>query len=158
MVGIYKITKIGTDKSYIGKSRNIEARWLTHIYQLNSNIHHNLHLQYSWIKNGEDCFSFEVIEECSLDELSDREDYWINKIGYYNHQKNNSKKIFRKINDITVCKHNDNTLQVLIDEGILVAEYDKTTFLDSTTMVKKEVDFWKEIQDILKFEKNFRKN
>lgn len=30
MIGIYKITNISNNKSYIGLSKNIEERWKTH--------------------------------------------------------------------------------------------------------------------------------
>jgi group I intron endonuclease len=44
---------------------------------LNNDKHDNQHLQRAWNKYGQDNFEFIVIEDCSVDELSDREKYYI---------------------------------------------------------------------------------
>lgn len=75
MIGIYKITKIENGKSYIGQSNNIERRFSEH--KQKKDIPIELAIQ----KYGEKAFSFEVLEECSLDDLDARERYWI---AYYN--------------------------------------------------------------------------
>ena len=43
--GIYKITCLVNDKTYVGQAINIEDRWKTHIQCFNRNKHHNSHLQ-----------------------------------------------------------------------------------------------------------------
>ena len=75
MIGIYKITKKENGKSYIGQSNNIQRRFLEHKYKKDISI--ELAIQ----KYGVDAFTFEVLEECSLDELDSKEIYWIE---YYN--------------------------------------------------------------------------
>jgi group I intron endonuclease len=77
MTGIYIITNTKTNKSYIGKSTDIERRWKKHISALNLNKHINLDLQSDWIKYGQDSFSFKVLEVCSKDILTNRENHWI---------------------------------------------------------------------------------
>ena len=84
MQGIYKITNNINGKSYIGKSSNINKRWLTH-RSLDYGRNPDKTLYKAFIKYGLNNFSFEIIEEMTskeYEELSDkRESYWIN---YYN--------------------------------------------------------------------------
>lgn len=76
MIGIYKITNKINNKCYIGQSRNIERRWKRHIQENNDSAIHRAIKKY-----GVENFSFEVIEECSTEELDKKEIYWIN---FYN--------------------------------------------------------------------------
>ena len=71
MIGIYKITKKSNGKSYIGQSNDIERRFKEHQYK--EDIPIDMAIQ----KYGKDNFSFEILEECSLDQLDEREQYWI---------------------------------------------------------------------------------
>lgn len=71
MIGIYKITKKENGKSYIGQSNDIERRFKEH--QCKTDIPIELAIQ----KYGVDAFEYKIIEECSLDELDEKEKYWI---------------------------------------------------------------------------------
>jgi len=75
MVGIYKITKKSNGKSYIGQSNDIDRRILEHQYKT------DLAIDKAITKYGIDAFTYETIEECNLDELNEKEKYWI---AYYN--------------------------------------------------------------------------
>ncbi len=75
MIGIYKITKKENGKSYIGQSNNIERRIKEHQYKIDIPIELAIH------KYGKDAFTYEVIEECDLEQLDEKERYWI---AYYN--------------------------------------------------------------------------
>lgn len=75
MIGIYKITKKENGKSYIGQSNDIERRFAEHKYKL------DIPIEIAIRKYGIDSFNFEVIEECSLEQLDEREKYWI---AFYN--------------------------------------------------------------------------
>lgn len=77
MIGIYKITNILNNKVYIGQSASIKSRWCNHKCGLRTNTHSSRHLQSSWNKYGEENFNFEVVEECSIEELNDKESYYI---------------------------------------------------------------------------------
>lgn len=81
--GIYKITNINNGKAYIGQSIDIMTRWRTHKNELNRGCHHNNHLQYAWNKFSADSFDFSIIEECSVEDLDDREKFWINKFNTF---------------------------------------------------------------------------
>lgn len=73
MIGIYKITNKKNGKVYIGQSNDMVKRKNSHFNALRKNKHDNVHLQNSFNKYGECNFSFEVLEECSEDELNDLE-------------------------------------------------------------------------------------
>lgn len=81
--GIYMIKNIVNGKVYVGKSFDINGRWRHHRYELNKGAHVNNHLQSAWNKYGEDSFEFSIVEECSEDELNNKEIYWIKKMNAY---------------------------------------------------------------------------
>lgn len=83
MIGIYKITNKVNGKVYIGQSVNIANRWKQHRktpYNPNDKSY-DLPLYRAIRKYSLDNFSFEVIEECTIEELDSKEIYWIK---YYN--------------------------------------------------------------------------
>lgn len=80
--GIYKISNIITGDCYIGKAKDVFIRMGQHKSLLRSNNHRYRNgdlsiLQKAWNKYGEDSFKFETIERCPVDELNEREQYWI---------------------------------------------------------------------------------
>lgn len=62
LMGIYFIKNIINNKKYIGSSINIDKRFKRHINELNKNIHHNILLQRSWNKYGENSFKFGIVQ------------------------------------------------------------------------------------------------
>lgn len=82
MTGIYKITNNINGNSYIGQSVNIEKRWRSHRYCSSLNNESSNYPLYRAIrKYSLENFSFEVLEECLVSQLDEREVYWI---AYYN--------------------------------------------------------------------------
>ena len=75
MIGIYKITKKSNNKSYIGQSNDIVRRFEEHKYKI------DIPIDMAFAKYGSDAFTFEILEECALNQLDEREIYWI---AYYN--------------------------------------------------------------------------
>jgi group I intron endonuclease len=78
MICIYKITCINNNKVYIGSSSNIKNRWFRHKSNLKYNCS-NPNLQNSYNKYGFNSLLFEVIEECNINDLIERETFWANK-------------------------------------------------------------------------------
>lgn len=76
--GIYCIENISTGKKYVGQSIDVHSRWQKHRSELNNNTHHNSYLQNAWNKYGENDFKFYIFEYCNVDELDNRETYYIN--------------------------------------------------------------------------------
>lgn len=81
--GIYKITCLINNKSYIGQSCDIYKRWKQHFNQEvnDGTIFHN-----SILKYGKENFIFEILE--ITQNLNEREEYWINKYNTYIHSPN----------------------------------------------------------------------
>lgn len=77
--GIYEIRNLKNNKVYVGSATNLKNRLTTHKRLLLTNNHFNTHLQSSFNKNGIEFFEFKIIEECSIDDLLKREDFWIEK-------------------------------------------------------------------------------
>lgn len=74
MVGIYKITKKSDGKSYIGQSNDIQRRFKEHQTKgASSRIPLDVAIQ----KYGVNAFTYEILEECSIEELNEKEKYWI---------------------------------------------------------------------------------
>ena len=77
MIGIYKITNKINGKIYIGQSNDIYRRFYEHQTKGGtSRIPVDVAIQ----KYGKDKFSYEVLEECSIDELNQKETFWIKKL------------------------------------------------------------------------------
>lgn len=84
MQGIYQIKNKVNNKVYVGQSTDIRGRWEHHIRDLEVGRHQNHHLQNAWNKYGKDAFEFSIIEECSYEMLTEREQYWIDYYGGQN--------------------------------------------------------------------------
>lgn len=63
LTGIYKIKNILTDDFYIGSTTEDEKRRSKHFWQLRNNVHHNIHLQRAFNRDGENNFKFILIKE-----------------------------------------------------------------------------------------------
>ena len=92
ITGIYKITNKINGKCYIGQAQDIYKRWNDHrSCAFNKNhSNHNAVLYRAIRKYGLDNFKFEIIEECSLDKLNEREIYYIDYYNSFIHNKNSN--------------------------------------------------------------------
>ena len=75
MIGIYKITNTINNQCYIGQSKDIQARWSKHLSAYKTSPEWKLYRAFK--KYGISNFSFEIIEECKIEELNEKEIYWI---------------------------------------------------------------------------------
>lgn len=76
--GIYKITNQLDNMCYIGQSVDISTRWKDHAKcGLGIDTPQNNKLYQAMIKDGLWNFSFEILEECSRDQLNEKEKYYI---------------------------------------------------------------------------------
>lgn len=82
MIGIYKITNLINGKCYIGKSIDIEKRFQKHktnaFWKSEKNLKYNYPLYQAFRKYTLQNFSFEVLEECSENELNNKEQFYYN--------------------------------------------------------------------------------
>ena len=88
MTGIYKYTNIINGHSYIGQSKDIFNRKKEHLYrafhQYSGNQEWDKTFYRALRKYGQDNFSFEVLEECPIEKLDEREIYWISYYDSFN--------------------------------------------------------------------------
>ena len=77
--GIYLITCKENKKSYVGSSFNVLQRINTHIRDLMKEKHTNKYLQSTYNKYGYISFNFELLENCSKENLLEREQWYIDK-------------------------------------------------------------------------------
>lgn len=78
-IGIYKITS-PTGGIYIGQSSNIEKRKKDYI---KLNCKQQIKVYNSLKKYGFDTHTFDIIEECSIEQLNNREKFWIVKFNSF---------------------------------------------------------------------------
>lgn len=110
MIGIYKIENLVNHKNYVGQSIHIERRWIEHcIPSSNSLISKAIH------KYGKENFSFQILEECTIEELDEKEMYYINK---YNTLTPNGYNISEYQNGVHAyyTNYNKDTLLAIIDK------------------------------------------
>ena len=103
MIGIYKITEINNPTMfYIGQSNNIERRFKEHIYKTSkfSRIPFDDYIT----EKGKEAFKFEILEECLIEELNEKEKYWIDKLK----AKNSGNKTDGGLTDV-IGSHNPNS-------------------------------------------------
>ena len=100
--GVYLIRNTATDDFYIGKSKNIEARWKGHASQLIKGCHPNTQMQADWNQCSGASFHLEILEVVEVSELhrtlAAREVYWIHKLSPTYNGKRTS-ETFKKIRD-----------------------------------------------------------
>lgn len=80
--GIYKITYLKTGEAYIGKTTNIKKRWSEHCksaLDIGTIAHSSFHNRLK--KDGLWNYTFEILEEVSKEQLTEREKYYIQLYG-----------------------------------------------------------------------------
>lgn len=134
MTGIYLVTNLINNKKYVGQSTNIGKRWIKHRnYPFNPNCKEYNYSFYQAIrKYGLENFKFEVIEECDVNQLNEREIYWISYYDSFNNGYNmtaggNSSPHFvnlnnEKLNKIRELLANTNLTQKQIAEEVNISE------------------------------------
>ena len=79
MIGIYKITEIDNPTNfYVGKSNNIQRRFKEH--QIKTYEQSRIPFDDEIKEKGINAFTYEILEECSIEELSEKEKYWTDKL------------------------------------------------------------------------------
>jgi len=129
MIGIYKIENTKNHKVYIGQALDINMRWKQHKEALKSSTK-------SWYpiareeSDSINDFNFQILQECSKNELDELEEYWIKIYDSYNNGYNHTqdgnvsntrKIILSKINNynneniLNLMKtYNGNTFKVIL--------------------------------------------
>ena len=78
MRGIYLITNKLNGKKYVGQSNDIGRRLKEHCCP--GRAKNGYPIDVAIQVDGKENFDFQVLEECSIEELNERETYWIQKL------------------------------------------------------------------------------
>ena len=87
MIGIYKIENLNDGKIYIGQSNNIERRFYEHMTKGTTS---RIPLDIAIEKEGAESFSYQIVELCPIEQLNQRETFWIKffRSNIYGYNKN----------------------------------------------------------------------
>ena len=77
---VYMIKNVITNEIYIGSSSNIQNRWHVHRNSINYLRYPNSLLYKNIHKYGIKNFEFSILEECSVNKLLEREQFYIDKL------------------------------------------------------------------------------
>lgn len=123
MIGIYKIENLINHKVYIGQSIHIERRWKEHCFPSKNTV-----IAKAIKKYGKENFSFQVLEECSEQELNKKEQFYI-----------------KKFNSVTPNGYN--IVDYIDGSTAQFINYDKEVFLDIVKDIKENVLSFQEISE-----------
>jgi hypothetical protein len=94
ITGIYKITNVETGECYIGQARDIASRWSEHAKcGLGIDTPANNKLYQAMQEYGLWSFSWELLEECPIEQLNEKEKYYISLYDSYNYGYNSNKGV-----------------------------------------------------------------
>ena len=97
VIGIYKITNLLTKQVYIGQSKDIKERWREHMKcGLGIDTPAGNKLYKSMLNDGLDNFTFELLEECSANDLNEKETLFIDLYSSYDFGYNSNTGIKKK--------------------------------------------------------------
>ena len=84
MCGIYKITNKNNKMCYIGQAKKVRERFRDHMKcGLGIDTPANNKLYQAMLKEGLSTFTFELIESCSVENLDEKEYFYINLYNSY---------------------------------------------------------------------------
>lgn len=110
--GVYKITI--NSIVYIGSSSNLKRRLSDHLKFLNKNKHQNKHLQSSFNKYSIEKLIISILEFCKVENLKEREDFYINEYNAFEDGFNQSKNSFSPLG----YKHTEENKKIMSDKKI----------------------------------------
>lgn len=123
---IYKITNLINGKIYIGlTTRTVEMRWKEHCRHSSQEIDKAIQIY------GKENFIIETLEECTDENLDDREKYWIN---FYNCYENGYNNTLGGRDDNYIMTSKMQEVLELWNEGLTVNKIVKKTELNVETV------------------------
>lgn len=78
--GIYILYNIYTGRKYVGSSRNLKHRKVSHFSGMKNGTHENYKVQKEYDAYGIVGFRWEILEVCDVEDLIVREQYWLDSI------------------------------------------------------------------------------
>ena len=81
--GVYLMTCLANGKIYIGSSVDIVKRYHEHMSGLRNGRHHSRYMMRSWVKYGDEQFTFSVLETCHESKVLEREQWYLDTFRPY---------------------------------------------------------------------------
>ncbi|SHH36527.1 GIY-YIG nuclease family protein [Clostridium grantii] len=78
--GVYAIEDVKTGNLYVGSSSDISKRWSHYRSFFKNNEHRYKELQEAFNEGGKARVKYTILEECSIEELEDRENWWLQHV------------------------------------------------------------------------------
>lgn len=78
--GVYAIVHTDSGRAYVGATRNVRQRWVTHHYELSRGISEQRLLQEAWSADGATAFEWRILERVDADSLLQKEREWIARL------------------------------------------------------------------------------
>ncbi|KXK03391.1 MAG: hypothetical protein UZ17_ACD001001200 [Acidobacteria bacterium OLB17] len=103
--GVFQIRDLASDKVFVGASKNLDAIFNRHRFQLEAGVHGNRELLAAWDRSGGSNFAFEILEElppprdANLDITADLEALellWLEKLSPFGDAGFNDRPITRE--------------------------------------------------------------
>lgn len=110
---VYKARNKVNGKEYVGSAaKNLWRRLNNHVNELNRGEHPNVHLQRAWNKHGADAFEWIVLEPCTSETATEREQFWIDELDVFKNGYNRCPKAGSRLG----TKHSEETKQLISDK------------------------------------------
>lgn len=149
--GIYSYTNKTNGKMYIGQSKNLESRKNKHLScAFNPNDpNFDAIIHQAFRKHGYENFEYNVLEECLVDELNDREIYWITYYDTFNNGYNltpgGSYAVYQKLdndklNEITLLLKDSDIAQMQIAEDFGV-HFQTISYINTGALHKRDIQY-----------------
>ena len=106
-IGVYRWINNLNGKTYVGSSNNLSVRFYTY-YSLRSLAKSNRPMERALLKYGFSNFSLEILEYCNLDNLLEREQYYLDKL-------NSDYNIVEKAVSTLGYKHTEESIKKMKD-------------------------------------------
>lgn len=91
--GIYIIRSTANHKVYIGSAYRLSFRLSQHLYAIRKLKHHSKHLQKHFYKYDNGTLSFNLLEVCPVENLIEREQFYLNKFNPFRNNGFNTSEI-----------------------------------------------------------------
>ena len=125
MIGVYKITNTVTGEFYIGSSQYIERRWYAHKKPGTWKQYPNSRLYNDMKELGIDKFTFEIVEETTIEDKKIREQFYIESLlPTYNQLRATGRKDYHEQNRKSVKRYYS---QMCLYEGKLISMHNLST-------------------------------
>lgn len=132
---IYIITNSINDKVYIGQTiQSLKDRWQGHCRKACSRNEAEMHIKRAIFKYGKENFEIRELERCGIEELDEKEIYYISLYNSYNKGYNNTKGGKSGAKPLKLTQEQQDSCLELYKLGFSLREIAKEFYVDKATI------------------------